>query len=191
MKTEKGCVFIFSGPSGCGKSTIISELLSRLEHVYFSISATTRKPRTGETDGVNYYFIEREKFIELIAEGEFLEHAEYVGNFYGTPKTPIEQHTEAGDDVFLDIEVQGALQVMEKRPDAVSVFIAPPSLEELEDRLRKRATDDESKIRGRLERAREEMLIIPSYDYVVVNDDVSRAVNEILEIINKTKMERK
>lgn len=190
MKNEKGGVFIFSGPSGCGKSTVLGEVLDRLEHSYFSVSDTTRKPRIGEQDGVNYHFIEREEFIDLISKDEFLEHAEYVGNFYGTPKTPIEEHVEAGDDVILDIEVQGALQVMKKRPDAVSIFIAPPSLEELEERLRNRGTDNEDKIQGRMARAREEMLLIPNYDYVVINDDVSKAVNEILEIIKKTKSER-
>jgi len=187
---DKGGIFIFSGPSGCGKSTVLSRVMARLEHPYFSVSATTRAPRKGETDGVDYLFISREDFLAMIEADEFLEYAQYIGNYYGTPRSPVMAHAEAGDDVILDIEVQGAAQVMAKLPEAVSVFIAPPSLEELERRLRGRSTETEEKIQSRLKRAAEELPLSVHYNYTVINDEIDRAVDEILAIIESSHTER-
>ena len=140
-KNNKGVLVIVSGPSGAGKSTIISRVSKLRSDIRFSVSATTRAPREGEVDGVNYYFKTQEEFWEMIKADAFLEHAEYVGNSYGTPTAPVDENIAAGFTVILDIEVQGAAQIMEKRPDAVTVFLCPPSLEELERRLRSRGTD--------------------------------------------------
>ena len=189
--SKKGVVFIISGPSGCGKSTLLHQVFVRRDKCYFSISATTRAPRPGETDGVDYKFLARERFSELIAQGELLEYAEYVGNYYGTPAGPVREHVEAGDDVFLDIEVQGARQVKEKLPDAVMIFIAPPSIETLEDRLRGRLTESEEKVLRRLDTAKREIALSEMYDYVVINDEVDRAVDELLMIIENEKRNRK
>ena len=144
MKTGK--TFIISGPSGVGKSTVLRELLRDRDDLYFSISATTRTPREGEINGVHYHFINVDRFREMIQEDEFLEYAEYVGNFYGTPKRFVDEAMDKGQDVILDIEVQGALQVTSKRPDTVKIFIAPPSWKELERRLKDRGTDDPEKV---------------------------------------------
>ena len=140
MNKRKGSLFIITGPSGAGKGSVLSRVLPSLENVFLSVSATTRKPRPGEEDGVNYYFISRERFDEMVERGELLEHAEYVGNCYGTPEGPVNRRLEDGQDVILEIEVQGALIVKEKRPDAVLVFIVPPSFDILERRLRNRGT---------------------------------------------------
>ena len=185
-ENKKGNVFIISGPSGCGKSTVLSRVMEQGNY-YFSISATTREPRPGEKDGVNYHFLKREEFLDLLEKNEFLEHAEYVGNFYGTPITPVLEHTAAGEDVLLDIEVQGAVQVMSRLPEAISIFIAPPSAEELERRLRGRSTDADDKIKRRLTRASEELKYISAYDYIVVNDELEETVRKVTEIINKAK----
>lgn len=181
---EKGRVFIVSGPSGCGKSTVLKEVFKHYKNYHFSVSATTRAPRPGERDGVEYYFITEEKFDEMVENGEFLEHARYAHCSYGTPRGPVEAKLREGVDVFLDIEVQGARAVKAALPEAVSIFIAPPSLRVLEERLRGRATDSEEKIRLRLETARVELAEAPHYDHLVVNDDYVRAAGEILDIIN-------
>lgn len=183
---NKGQIFIISGPSGCGKSTLLKEVFSKRDKVYFSVSATTREPREGETDGVQYYFVTKEKFRNMIENDEFLEYAEYVENSYGTPREPVETKIDEGYDVFMDIEVQGAAQVKAKKPEAVSIFIAPPSIEELERRLRSRSTETEEKVQGRLQKARVELFEAPKYDFQIVNDDVERASAEILDIIEKT-----
>jgi guanylate kinase len=179
----KGKTFIISGPSGVGKSTVLKELFKGREDLYFSISATTRAPREGEQDGVHYHLIDVQHFQELIEADAFLEYAEYVGNFYGTPKKYVDQAMNAGKDVILDIEVQGALQVCNKRPETVRIFIAPPSWDELERRLKSRGTDSEEKIQKRLVRAKAELQTADVYDYFVINDSVEQAVREISAIM--------
>ena len=181
---NKGRLIIISAPSGTGKSTVISKLFELHPGIRFSVSATTRSPRQGERDGVEYYFMTHERFKTMIENGEFLEYAEYVGNYYGTPIAPIHDSLNAGDDVLLDIEVKGHKQIKEKMPEAISIFIVPPSMEELEKRLRLRATDSEEAILKRLETAKIEVLEAEHYDHVVVNDVVERAAQEILSIID-------
>lgn len=182
-KKAKGQLIVLSGPSGVGKSTVISELLSERENIYFSVSFTTRNPRVGEADGVNYNFVSREVFEQMIANDELLEYAEYVNNYYGTSLKLIQDKLDQGIDVLLDIEVQGAAKVRAKCPDAVFIFISPPSFEELSRRLHGRNTDSEEVIAGRLKKAREECREIPKYDYLVVNDKVSTAAGEITAIL--------
>ena len=180
---RKGKTFIISGPSGVGKSTVLQALLAERPDVYFSISATTRDPRPGEVDGVHYHFLDVEKFRKLIANDEFLEYAEYVGNFYGTPKKFVDAAMERGQDVILDIEVQGAIQVCSKRPETVRIFIAPPSWTELERRLTERGTDSADKIEKRLLRAKVEFQTAHTYDYFVINDSVEDAVRGLEAIM--------
>jgi len=182
--TQKGNLVVISAPSGTGKGTIINELLKKQPELRFSVSATTRTPRPGEKNGVAYEFLTKERFLEMIDEGMFLEHAEYVGNFYGTPAKPIIDSIETGKTIILDIEVLGAKQVMEKLPDAITIFIVPPSMEELERRLRGRGTDSEDKLRARIKRAADEFEEKSNYKHIVINDEVSSAVDEILNIIN-------
>ncbi len=176
---QRGKTFIISGPSGVGKSTVLKALMERRKQLYFSVSATTRDPRPGEEDGVHYHFLDVDTFREWIAKDEFLEYAEYVGNFYGTPKRFVDAAMERGEDVILDIEVQGAIQVTGKRPETVRIFIAPPSWEELERRLTERGTDSEEKIEKRLLRAKVEFQTAHTYDYFVINDTVDNAVREL------------
>lgn len=183
QKKARGQLIVLSGPSGVGKSTVISELLSERSDIYFSVSFTTRTPRVGEADGVNYHFVTREQFEEMIARNELLEYAEYVHNYYGTSLRLIQEKLEQGIDVLLDIEVQGAAKVKTRCPEAVLIFIVPPSFEELSRRLHGRATDQEEVIQGRLTKAREEYQEIPNYDYLVVNDKVSEAAAEIIAIL--------
>lgn len=180
----KGKLLILSGPSGCGKSTVIAELMKKRSDLAFSVSATTRSPRPGEMDGREYYFVSRDEFERMVQCDELLEHAEFVGNCYGTPKAPILRQMEAGITVILDIEVQGAAQVKEKMPEAVTVFLAPPSLQALEDRLRKRGTEKEEVILSRLERAGEEIKLADRYEHIVINDDPVRAAGELDQILH-------
>lgn len=184
---KKGLLLVVSGPSGCGKGTIMKELLSRNENVFLSVSATTRAPRPGEIDGTHYFFLSREAFEKEIAEDGMLEHACYCENYYGTPKKPVFDRCEQGQDVILEIEVQGAMQVMEKYPESVSIFIMPPSLIELERRLTDRNTEDMETIQKRLQAARDELKFAKKYDYIVVNDTVSVATEEIEAIIRAEK----
>lgn len=182
-KKTRGQLIVLSGPSGVGKSTVIAELLGERKDIYFSVSFTTRSPRVGEADGVNYNFVSHEEFERMIAADELLEYAQYVGNYYGTSLKIIQDKLAAGIDVLLDIEVQGAAKVRSKCPEAVLIFIIPPSFEELSRRLHGRATDNEDVIAGRLQKAREEYQQIPNYDYLVVNDKVSTAAEEIISIL--------
>ena len=182
--TEKGVLIIVSAPSGCGKSTILHRLMELRENLCFSVSATTRAPRNGEQDGVDYFFISREKFDEMVENGEFLEHAEYVGNCYGTPKAAVDAKLNEGYDVYLDIEVQGAMQIKVQRPETLMIFVMPPSLEELERRLVSRGTDSPEVIQGRLKQAQEEFKLRDQFDFTVVNDEVERVVAEISGMID-------
>ena len=178
-KKEKGLLIVLSGPSGSGKSTVIKKLMEKRGNIHFSVSYTTREPRVGEVDGVSYNFVAREEFERMIDNNEFLEYAEYSGNYYGTSLKVIGEKQEAGMDVMLDIEVQGAANVRAKCPGAVLVFIVPPTYEELERRLRGRGTDPEEVILKRLERALEEIREVDKYDYLVINDEVARAADEL------------
>lgn len=183
VKKERGQLIVLSGPSGVGKSTVIAELMGQRNNLYFSISYTTRQQRVGEQDGVNYHFVDRSEFERMIADDELLEYAEYVNNYYGTSLKAIRDRLDAGIDVLLDIEVQGAAKVKARCPEALFIFIIPPSFEELSRRLHRRNTDSEDVIVGRLEKAKMEFKEIPRYDYLVINDKVSNAVYEIQAIL--------
>ena len=183
QKKTKGTLIVLSGPSGVGKSTVIAELLSEREDIHFSVSYTTRTPRVGEQDGVNYCFVSKETFEGMIEREELLEYAQYVGNYYGTSLKVIQDKLDQGVDVLLEIEVQGAATVKQKCPDAVLIFVIPPTFEELSRRLHGRATDDETVIAGRLAQAKREYQQIPLYDYLVINDSVPHATQEILSIL--------
>ena len=185
--SKKGLLLVVSGPSGCGKGTIMKELLSRNDSLFLSVSATTRAPRPGEIDGTHYFFLSREKFEEEIAQDGMIEHACYCDNYYGTPKRAVFDRLEKGEDVILEIEVQGAMQVMEKYHEAVSIFIIPPSMEELERRLTDRNTEDSQTIAKRMKAACDEMKFASKYDYIVVNDTVTAAAEEIEAIIRAEK----
>lgn len=180
---KRGKLFVISGPSGAGKSTVVFKAMEGREDYCFSTSVTTRKPRPGEVDGREYFFIDRDRFSEMVLRNELLEHAEYVSNSYGTPRAYVEEQLDAGFDVILDIEIQGARQVHEKMPEAVMIFIAPPTLEELERRLVNRGTDTAEAIRGRLARARQEYAEADFYSYIIVNDDADAAAAELASII--------
>ena len=186
MSNKRGRLFIVSAPSGTGKSTVISYIMQRRKSLVLSVSVTTRPPRDGEVEGVSYHFVSREKFQEMIDHGEFYEYAEYVGEFYGTPKIPIYECLESGRDVMLEIEIQGAKQVMAKQPDAVSIFIVPPSMEELERRLRGRGTDSEEKLAARLKRAGSELMEQDRYAHVIISTTVTHTAKEIIKIIDNS-----
>ena len=181
--SEKGRLIVVSGPSGAGKSTVVFKAINGREDICFSTSVTSRNPRPGEVDGREYFFITRKRFAEMVENDELLEHAEYVGNCYGTPRKFVEDKLDAGINVVLDIEVQGARQVMNKVPEAIKIFVIPPTLDELRNRLEKRGTETEETIRGRLDRAREEYREATFYDYIVINDDADAAAQELNAII--------
>ena len=181
--SKKGSLVIISGFSGAGKGTVVKELMKNYECYALSISATTRNPRPGEENGREYFFKTKEEFEELIRQDALYEYAQYVDNYYGTPKAYVEEQLAAGKDVILEIEVQGTQQVMQKCPDAVSIFIAPPSMTELEKRLRGRGTEAEEVIQKRLATASGELKDAPNYKYLVVNDQVETAAQEILTIL--------
>ena len=182
--TERGLLIVLSGPSGVGKGTVRKAIFDSEDNDFqYSISMTTRKMRDGETEGVDYYFRSREEFEELIATGEMLEYAEYVGNYYGTPLSYVQKTLDEGKDVFLEIEVQGAKQVKEKVPDGVFIFLTPPDLSELRSRSVGRGTDARDVSDERMRVAREEIEMMVLYDYAVVNDEVPKAVKRVKEII--------
>ena len=184
MKTNRGILIVVSGFSGSGKGTIMKELMKKHSEYYaLSISATTRNPRPGEQDGVEYFFRTREEFERMIAEDELVEYAEYVGNYYGTPKAYVEEQLNAGKDVILEIEIQGALKVKEKFPDTLLLFVTPPSAEELKKRLVGRGTEEMSVIESRLSTAVEEAQGIEKYDYLIINDELTRCVEEVHGIL--------
>ncbi|MDO4295445.1 MAG: guanylate kinase [bacterium] len=182
MKT-KGILVVISGFSGAGKGTLVTQLLERYSNYALSVSATTRSPRQGEKDGVHYFFKSREMFEQMIAGDELVEYAEYVGNYYGTPKEYVYNRLEEGYDVILEIEVQGAFKIKEKFPDAVLIFVAPPSAEELLRRLQGRGTETAEKIAERVNRAKEEAVYMPLYNQLLVNDDLETAVAELHALI--------
>lgn len=184
MKKQRGLLIVLSGPSGVGKGTVRKELFSQANTNYeYSISMTTRNPREGEVDGVDYFFKSRDEFEVLIEQGGLLEHAQFVGNYYGTPLAYVNETLDAGRDVFLEIEVQGAKQIREKAPDALFIFLAPPSLSELKSRLVGRGTETEEVIAKRIATAEEELEMMSLYDYVVENDEVANACDKINAII--------
>lgn len=180
---ERGKLIVISGPSGAGKSTVVFKAVEGRTDVCFSTSVTTRKPRPGEVDGREYFFVEPQRFDEMVANNELLEHAEYVANHYGTPRAYVEQKLSEGLNVLLDIEVQGARQIRDSMPEAVKIFIIPPTLEELRRRLEGRGTDTARAIEARLIRARQEYEEADFYDYILVNNDVDRAAQELAAII--------
>ena len=181
---ERGLLIVLSGPSGVGKGTVRKALFELEGHdLVYSISMTTRQPREGEVDGVDYYFVSREEFIQRIEDGKFIEYAEFVGNYYGTPKDKVDEQIANGKEVVLEIEVQGALQVRLKAPEGVFIFIAPPNKEALYSRLLRRGTENPDKIQERMDKAESEFPLAHKYDYIVVNDEVTNAADRILAII--------
>lgn len=180
---DKGLLIVVSGPSGAGKGTVCSAYLERNPHAILSVSVTTRKPRVGEKEGVNYFFRDKETFLKMVENGEFLEYAEVYGNYYGTPKKFVEEKLAAGRDVILEIDIQGALQIKDRFPEAVFVFIIPPSMEELKKRIVKRGTEDAEAIYRRFQSAYKELNYISRYNYVIINDTVDSAVAKLEAIV--------
>ena len=187
-KNEKGKIVIISGFSGVGKGTIIQKMTKLFDDYSLSVSWTTRKPRNNEIHGVNYYFVTKEKFRDAIGRNGFLEFADYNGKYYGTPRAFVEEQLNAGKNVILEIEIQGALQIKEQYPEAVLLFIMPPSAMELKKRLTGRGTETEEVIAQRLKRAKEESVGIEKYDYIVVNDDLDECVEQVHDIISAAHM---
>ena len=183
MLNRKGLLLVVSGPSGAGKGTLCKALLNKNDQIKLSVSATTRKPRNGEVHGVNYFFIEKEEFTKMIENGEFLEYAQIYDNFYGTPKAAIIECLEKGQDVILEIEMQGARQIKEVYPEGVFIFVLPPSLEELKSRIVGRGTETQEEIEKRFSCAFEEINQIVNYDYFIVNEDIEKSVSDVEAII--------
>ncbi|MFS0751902.1 MULTISPECIES: guanylate kinase [Oceanobacillus] len=190
MIKEKGILFILSGPSGVGKGTVRKKLFEEETDLQYSISMTTRDRRPGEVDGVDYFYKTKEEFEQLIKDGQLLEYAQYVNNYYGTPRNYVEETLEKGQDVFLEIEVQGALQVKENFPEGVFIFLFPPSLDELKNRIVSRGTESQELVLNRLKEARNEIEMMDAYDYVVVNDEVQHAVDKVKTIIKSEHLKR-
>ena len=184
---KKGRLIVFSAPSGCGKGTMLAEIVKNGNY-HCSISATTRQPRENEKHGVNYYFITNEEFEQKIKDGAFLEYAGYCDHYYGTLLSEVDDYLEKGIDVILEIEVQGAFKVMQKRPEAVSIFVAPPSIEELRRRLKKRGTETDEVIEKRVSEATNELAQAKKYDYIIVNDALEDAVNDFFAIMRAEKL---
>lgn len=190
--TDKGTLLVFSGPAGTGKDTVLEAFFERnISGVWKSVSYTTREPRDGETDGVDYNFISKDEFEKLISDGEMLEYARYGLNYYGTPKAPVDSHLDSGDIVILKIEVQGASQIKKLYPDAVGVFVFPPSLETLEKRLRKRGSESDEDIARRLNIAKDELDYSVNYDYHIINDELDDAVNDLCSIVRAQQLRNK
>ena len=183
MEQDQGKLVVITGPSGVGKGTIVKSLVKNNPQIFVSISATTRTPRSGEIDGINYYFVSRSQFEQMIDDSALLEWAEYAGNYYGTPIKPVIEGIEKGKTIVLEIEVLGARQVHENFPDATRIFILPPSFTELETRLRSRGNDSEEAIVKRLAKAKEELAVSDEFDYQVVNDNLKKAIREVENII--------
>lgn len=185
---NKGVMAVVSGPSGVGKGTVCQYIVDNYEGFFLSVSATSRQPRPIEQDGVHYYFKTEQEFEEMIKNDELLEHAQYVGKYYGTPKAPCMEHIEKGENVILEIEVQGGMKVKSNAPDTVMIFVVPPSMEELRSRLTGRGTESADVIEQRLDRAKEELKLMEDYDYIVVNDTVESAAKQILSIIEAERL---
>ena len=188
---NKGQVFIISGPSGSGKDTLLVELFKKRPEICFSISSITRDMREGEAEGVKYNFISKEQFEKMIAGDELLEYNKYVGNYYGTPKKPILAARDSGKDIIIEVDVNGAAQIRQKLPEAVSIFIMPPSLSELESRLSARGTESREAMEKRLKSALGEIKRATEYDYIVVNRDIECAVDDIISVINSCRLQLK
>ncbi len=187
MTMNKGRLIVFSAPSGCGKGTMLAEILKD-ENYCVSVSATTREPREGEVDGVNYYFISKGDFLQKVVDNEFLEHAEYCDNYYGTLASEVDGRLNEGINVILEIEVQGAMKIREKRPDALFIFIAPPSVNELRRRLKKRGTETDEVIEKRVSQAAGEISLAGKYDYIIVNDALEDAVSDFFAVMRAEKL---
>ena len=186
--SNKGLLFVFSGPSGVGKGSIMKEFTSRYpEENFISISATTRKPRPGEEHGVHYYFISQDEFTNLVDNDGMLEYANFSGNYYGTPKAPVYKTLEEGKNVFLEIEVQGAAKVRKICPEAIFIFVMPPDMNELSKRLIGRNTEDQKTIELRLSNAKREIEEAKNYDYIIVNNTIDEAVDELVAIVSSSK----
>ncbi|MBQ1815740.1 MAG: guanylate kinase [Ruminococcus sp.] len=188
---RQGTLILYTGSSGVGKGTILAELMKRDDNLRLSVSNTTRAPREGEVDGVQYNFVSVEEFERQIAQDGYLEYAKYCDNYYGTPKKQVFELLDKGYDVFLEIEVQGGVQILEKYPDILSIFILPPSMEVLEHRLNKRGTEDAETIKKRLEQADEEIKYKDRYKYNVVNAELEKAVDEIMDILKRERSENR
>ena len=187
MRMSKGRLIVFSAPSGCGKGTMLAEILKD-ENYCVSVSATTRSPREGEVDGVNYYFMSKGDFLQRVADSEFLEYAEYCDNYYGTLMSEVDGKLNEGKNVILEIEVQGALKIREKRPDALMIFILPPSVSELRRRLKKRGTETDEVIEQRVSQAAREIKVASKYDYAIVNDALEDAISDFFAVMRAEKL---
>ncbi len=185
---RNGLLVVLSGPSGSGKGTLIKRVREQYTNIRFSISATTRRPREGEVDGKNYFFVTNDQFKSMIENDKLVEWVEYCGNYYGTPREYVEESTSQGFDIVLEIEVEGALNIIKRYPDCVSVFILPPSFEELRRRIEGRGTENPDVIDRRLERAKKELEFVNHYDYVVINDNIEEAASEIINILSAEKL---
>ncbi len=183
MNNEKGTLFVISAPSGCGKGTILEEVFKRVDNLYFSVSATTRSPRPGEVDGVNYFFKTVDEFKEMVDNDGVLEYAQFCGNYYGTPKAAVLEKLSQGIDVVLEIETQGAMNIKKSYPQAVLIFILPPSIKELERRLKKRGTETDDVIAKRVGEASGEINKAYNYDFVLINDELELAIENFIHIL--------